>query len=297
MTRPYRFCFIKKIPALLFIFLAVGLLGLVSVSCGGNETDPSDTSDIKKYDRSKKAGSQDDDTGDVKEKISNEQVRDAMRMLKKVSLSPKEIRADSPVTIEVETAAPLEDNQYLAYVYWKNGRPLEETEEAKLPALSLKKHDVLFADVMLYENDQVISKKRTGTFMVLNSPPIIDEVTIPDIKGPGTYQFIVKAHDVDNDQMAFSFGKDEPVKKDENTENTENIEDTSGPASRTSRTSSTPASPFDGQIDTATGTVTWVLDQNLPDSITFTIVANDGDEGITKKIINMRFFKRPVREQ
>ena len=289
--------YIKKLPVLLLIFLAVGLAGLVSIACSGSKTGPADhaditdTSDIKKYDRSKTTSNQDNETDDVNQKISNEQVRDAMHMLKKVSLNPKDIRSDSAVTIEVETAAPLEENQYITYAYSINSKSLEETREVQLAALSYKKHDILYADVMLYEDDQVISKKRTGMYEVLNSPPVIDEVTLPDIKGPGTYQFIVKAHDVDNDQLTFSLVNDN--------ENMEKPDDTSGTSgtSDISLTSRTLIPAFDGQIDTSTGIVTWTIDESLPDAIKFTIAADDGDGGITKKIVSMRFFRRPVKEE
>jgi hypothetical protein len=267
--------FLKKIqPLLLIIILAVGMGGLVSVSCGGDKTDPTDTSAIKKYDRSKKVLNQDTEPGDgdANIQINNEQVVKARQILKQVSLSPKKIRADSAVAIEVEMAAPLEENQYLAYVFWKNGKPLEETKEAILPPLSCKKNDGLFADVLLYENDRLIARKRSDMYLVLNSPPEIEEVTLPDIKGPGTYKFIVKAKDADNDQLTFSLEMDNENPGDE----------------------AAPIPLVDAQIDAASGEVTCTLDENLPDSFKFTITADDGDGGIAKKIVSMRFFKRPV---
>ncbi len=269
--------FIKKIQPLLLIILAVGLVGLVSVSCGGGETDPTDTSDIKKYDRSKTTLNRENEPGDVYSQIASEQVdgEQAVKaggMLKKVSISPKKIRVDSTIAIEVETAAPLKDNQYLTYAFWKNSKPLGETKEATLPPLTFKKHDILFADVMLYENDQLIAKKRTDMYIVLNSPPEIEEVVLPEVKGGGTYKFIVKVKDADNDSLTFSLEMDN-----------ENTSDEAIPL-------------LDAQIDASSGEVTCILDENLPDSFKFTITANDGDGGIAKKSVAMRFFKRPVKQ-
>jgi hypothetical protein len=51
----------------------------------------------------------------------------------------------------------------------------------------------------------------------------------------------------------------------------------------------------DAQIDAAGGEVTCTLDENFPDSFKFTITADDGDGGIAKKIVSMRFFKRPAK--
>lgn len=264
-------CFIKKLPVLLLTFLVAIWVGLVTVSCGGDETDPTDTSDIKKYDRSKTQ--QVGESVDTDREIDTEKVREARAMLAKVSLSPQKIQAESTVTIEVETAAPLAENQYLAYIYWKNGKSLEETKEAQLLPLSYKKNDTLFAEVLLYENEELIARKRTAIYIVLNTPPVIEDVILPDVKGPGTYNFIVKAKDVDNDQLTYSLEMDK-----------ENTGETSIPSRN-------------AQIDASTGVVTCTLDENLPDSLKFTVAADDGDGGITKKNVAMRFFKRPVKEQ
>ncbi|MCU0289356.1 MAG: hypothetical protein MUF15_23530 [Acidobacteria bacterium] len=264
-----RAFFIKKLPSLLLIFLVVGLAGSVFISCSGSDTDPTDTSDIKKYDRSKATSDQDSEED---KKIDSQQVTKNREILKEVSLQPKAIRTDSTITVKAETTVPLEENQNLAYVYWKNGNPLAETKEAELPPLSCKKHDILFVFAMLYENDELIAKKRSQSYIVLNSAPIIEEVIQPDIKGPGTYKFITKAKDVDNDQLTFSMEM-----------GNEDTGETLIPA-------------IDAQINPTTGEVTCTLDQNLPDAFSFTIAADDGDGGVTKKIVSLRFFKRPVIE-
>jgi len=273
-----KFHFMKKLQPLLLLILAVGLVGLVSVACGGGESDPTDTSDIKKYDRSKTTLNKENEPGDAinqmeGEPVDSEQAVKAGGILKKVSMSPQKIRVDSTTAIEVETAAPLEDNQYLTYVFWKNTKPLEETREATLPPNTFKKHDFLFADVLLYENEQLVAKKRTGMYIVLNSPPEIEEVILPEVKGAGTYKFIVKAKDADNDQFTFSLEMDNENPGDE----------------------AAPIPLVDAQIDAASGEVTCTLGENLPDSFKFTITADDGDGGIAKKIVSMRFFRRPVK--
>lgn len=273
----------KKQPLpLIFLAAAVVLVGLVSVSCGGGETDPTDTSDIKKYDRSKTTLNKENEPGDASAasaqiegepvEVGDEQTVKAPGILKKVSISPQKIRVDSTTTVEVETAAPLVDTQYITFVFWKNSKPLEETKEATLPPNSFKKHDILFADVKLYENEQLIAKKRTAMYIVLNSPPEIEEVILPEVKGPGTYKFVVKAKDADNDTLTFSMEMDKPESEDE-------------------------VIPLvDAQIDPSSGEVTCTLDENLPDSFKFTITASDGDGGSAKKIVSMRFFKRPVKQ-
>ena len=258
--------------ALLLVLIVVGL-----AACGGGDEDPGDTSNIKKYDRSQtakklaEAESEDADIYYDEEEEDEETVEEAgakgSGFITSVSLSPETLRADSTITIKTKTAAPLNDNQTLIYKYWKNGQPLEETKETQFSPSSFKKHDVFFADVMLYEADQLIAKKRTGVKPVLNSPPMIEKVNLPNVQGPGTYEFTVTAKDIDDDQITFSLEADDlPVE-------------------------------VDARIDPDTGTVTCTLDDNPPESIKFTIVADDGDRGVTKKIVSMRFFRGPRKEE
>jgi hypothetical protein len=256
--------------ALLLVLIVVG-----PAACGGGDEDPGDTSDIKKYDRSqtarKLAESEPEDVDiyayDEEEETGEEAETNVRGFITAASLSPETLRADSTITIKTKTAAPLNDNQALTYKYWKNGQPMEETKENQLSPLSFKKHDVFFADVMLKEADQLIARKRTGMKPVLNSPPMIEKVTMPDIQGPGTYEFIVTAKDIDDDQITFSLEADDlPVE-------------------------------MDARIDPGTGTVTCTLDDNPPESIKFIIAADDGDRGVTKKIVSVRFFRRPVKEE
>lgn len=257
--------------ALLLVLIVVGL-----AACGGGDEDPGDTSNIKKYDRSqtaKKMAETETDQTDVygydeeEEETGEEAGAKGSGFITSVSLSPETMRADSIITIKTKTAAPLNENQTLTYKYWKNGQPLEETKETQLSPSSFKKHDVFFADVMLYEADQLVAKKRTGVKPVLNSPPMIEQVTLPNVQGPGTYEFTVTAKDIDEDQITFSLEADDlPVE-------------------------------VDARIDPGTGTVTCTLDDNPPESIKFTIAADDGDRGVTKKIVSMRFFRGPRKEE
>lgn len=255
--------------ALLLVLIVVGL-----AACGGGDQDPGQTSDIKKYDRSqtarklaeeKEAEEPDTYVYEEEEETGQEAETKGRALIISASLSPAALRADSKITIKAKTANPLNDYQTLTYKYWKNGEPLEETEETQLPPFSFKKHEVLFADVMLYEDDQLIAKERTEMKPVLNSPPLIEKVTLPNVEGPGTYEFVVTAKDIDEDQITFSLEADDLQ--------------------------------VDAQIDPDTGTVTCTLDDNPPESIKFTIVADDGDRGVTKKIVFMRFFRRPKKQE
>ena len=257
------------LPTLLLVLIAVGL-----TACGGGDEDPGDTSKIKKNDRSqtaRKLAEAETEDADIyyeeEEETAEEAETSTRKMITSASLSPEILRADSTITIKTKTAAPLNDNQTLTYKYWKNGQPLEETKETELSPLSFKKHDVFFADVMLYEADQLIAKKRTEIKPVLNTPPMIEQVTLPDVQGPGTYEFTVTAKDIDDDQITFSLEADH-----------------------------LPAE-VDARIAPDTGTVTCTLDDNPPESIKFTIAADDGDGGVAKKIVSMRFFRRPIKEK
>lgn len=190
----------------------------------------------------------------------------ASEFIRTVDITPRPLRADSEIKIKIKTAAPLKENQSFKYTFWKNRNAMEETTEAVLPANTCKKNDVIFADVTLYEDDEMVARKRTALIPVFNSPPVVEEVTMPEIKGEGTYEFKVKAKDADDDQMTFSLELGEE------------------------------SADLDAQIDSATGNVTCNLSENPPDAMKFTIIADDGDGGVTKKVVSMRFFKHPKKE-
>jgi len=193
----------------------------------------------------------------------------ASDLIRTVDISPLPLHADADIKIKVKTAAPLKENQSLKYKFWKNRNAMEETTESTLPANTFKKKDVIFADVNLYEDGELVARKRSAMVPLLNSPPVIEEVTMPEISGPGTYEFKVKAKDADNDQMTFSL----------------ELGEASANADLTA------------EIDPATGNVTCNLAENPPEVLKFTIIADDGDGGVTKKIVNMRFFKHPNKEK
>jgi hypothetical protein len=185
-------------------------------------------------------------------------------MIKKVYYASRIARAGSKMKIKVETTEPLKENQYLSFIWWRNGKKLEETQEATLPISSFKKGDVIFTDVLLYQDNQLIERKRTEMVQIVNSRPVIKEVIFPQVKGPGTYTLKVKAEDPDGDPLTFSIEKE--------------------------------ALPVDVQINPSTGVVTCILDENTPEILKFIIGVDDGSGVKTKKVVTMNFFKQSVKE-
>jgi hypothetical protein len=276
----------------LILFLAVIIATIGLLSCGSSPDDSTGQTPAVKKTAPPKAQpkppeeetdeyaeddySEDEYTGDdyTDEESAEYEYEDedadvpASGLIRTVEISPRPLHADDNIKIKVKTAAPLKENQSLKYKFWKNRYAMEETAAATLPANTCKKNDVIFADVTLYEDDEIAARKRTAMIPIINSPPEIEEVIMPEIRGPGTYEFKVKAKDADNDQMTFSL---EPGEE---------------------------STDLDLQIDAATGTVTCTLSENPPESMKFTIIADDGDEGgKTKKIVSMRFFKHPKKEK
>ena len=171
-------------------------------------------------------------------------------------------RADAAIKINVETREPIEENQYLSFIYWRNGKKFTETNEDTLPPFSFKKGDVIYTDVLLYQDGQLIEKKRTKMIRIKNSRPVIKEVKFPEVKGPGTYTLNVIAEDRDKDQLTFSLEKEEL--------------------------------PVDVQVDRSTGVITCILDKKTPEILKFIIVVDDGDGGVEKKVLTMKFFKKQL---
>lgn len=261
-------------PPVLLAAVILLMAALGSFSCGNSSDENlTDTSDILK---NKHAAQQSHRPPGMEEggtpaqnaglEEGSEPGTENEKLIRKALILPDKIYTDSIIEVRAELAAPLKENQRLAYIFFKNNESMEESGENTLPTRTCKKRDILFADVLVYQNDELIAKKRTPMAPVLNTLPDIQEITFPEVKGPGVYQFLVKAKDTDDDPLTFSL--------------------------------ETPADamPLDAQIDPATGTVSCSLDQGVGDSISFTIVADDGDGGVTKKIVTMRFFIRPEKK-
>lgn len=192
--------------------------------------------------------------------------------IKRAYFSAHKNKEGRSLKIKVETVKPIEENQYFTYVYWKNGKKVGERKEDILDASSYKKGDVVFADVLLYQDGQALEKKRSQMALVPNTSPLIKEVNIPDIVGPGTYKITVKTEDIDKDKITFSL-------------------------LTTPGANSLPAGS-QMQIDPATGTITCVLGKEPPpEKLKFIIAANDGDGGVTKKAVTIPFkvYKTPEK--
>ncbi len=273
---------------ILFIAAAIVTMGLLSCGSSPGNTD-GQTPAVKKTDPPKpRPNTQEKETGEyaeeeyTEEEYSEDEYTDdettyeyededadvaASDLIRTVEISPLPLHVDSDIKVTVKTAAPLKENQSLKYKFWKNRHAMEETDTATLPANTLEKNDVVFADVILYQDGEMAARKRTSMASVLNSSPLIEEVKMPKISGQGTYEFKVKSKDADDDQITFSLELGE-----------ESVD-------------------LDAQIDPATGNVTCTLEENPPDALKFTIIADDGDGGVTKKVVSMRFFKRPKKEK
>jgi hypothetical protein len=187
--------------------------------------------------------------------------------IKEISFSKQLGKDGTALKFKVETRKPLEENQYLTYIYWNNQEKIKETPQDTLPPTAYKKGDVLFVDVALYQEGQILEQRRSEMLQIENSSPVIKEVKVPAIDGPGVYRIFVKAQDPDGDKITFSLDGD-PL-------------------------------PEGLQIDPHSGTVTYILgDTPPPESVKFTITADDGDKGITKKIVTINFdITRPGENQ
>jgi hypothetical protein len=184
--------------------------------------------------------------------------------IKKISFS-KQLRKDgTALKFKVETTKPLGEDQYFSYIYWKNQEKILETPLDTLPPTAYKKGDLVFVDVVLYQEGQILEQRRSEMLQIENSSPVIKEVKVPGIDGPGVYRIFVKARDPDGDKISFSLAGD--------------------------------SLPDGLEIDSRSGTVTYILGEKPPpENVKFTITANDGDKGVTKKIVTIKFnITRPV---
>lgn len=178
--------------------------------------------------------------------------------IKNISFTKQLGKDGTALKFKVETTKPLQENQYFSYTYWKNREKIIETRNDTLSPTAYKKGDLVYVDVVLYQGEQVLEGRRSDMVLITNSSPLIKEVKIPEIDGPGVYRIFVKAKDPDGDKMTFSLEGD-PV-------------------------------PEGLVINPRSGTLTYILGEKAPpESIKFTITADDGHKGITKKLVSIDF--------
>jgi len=176
------------------------------------------------------------------------------------------------LTINVETLVPKEKEYSLSYIYWKNSAKVEETSKDKLSLAAYKKGDMVYADVMLSVDGQMLEKTRSELIQIPNSSPSITAVNIPNVTGagPGIYTITVKAEDIDGDKITYSLLPE--------------IEGKSLPGGL--------------KIDPGTGVITLdVGEKGPPARMTFIVAADDGDDGICKKVVSISFKVTKEKEK
>jgi len=242
---------LKIISVLLaIVFLIAGVPGCSG--SGGNDTAAAGN---KKLNKTRSASSQgEDEASDSQSEINEVQI-------KKVYFTPFYDKLNGKsLKINVETTSPKSDNQYFVYHYWKNFQRISKKEEGDniIPYSSFKTGDYLYVDALLFEDEQLLDKKRSEGMLVKNMAPVIEKVSLPDIDGPGTYQIPVQALDPEGDKIIFSLdGK--PLYKGLS-------------------------------IDAETGTITCTMGTEPPPrEMKFIIVAKDEKGGITKKAVSISF--------
>jgi len=91
----------------------------------------------------------------------------------------------------------------LYYIYYVNNQKIKESFDNTFSD-SFKKKDLIYADVIILKDGKEIKRVRSNIIKILNTNPVIDNISLPEIKIPGEYRIKVSAHDDDN--------QDEPLK-------------------------------------------------------------------------------------
>lgn len=235
----------------LIIFTCI-LLMISLIGCGGG------ADDIETNIGTDQASSQQKDKDEAGESAQKRPKGPPEGWIKKISFSKQLGKEGTTLKFKVETRKPLEENQYFSYIYWKNGKKILESTKNTLHPKYYEKGDVIFVEAVLYQEDMVLEGRRSKTLIIGNSFPIIKEVKIPEIDGPGVYRIFVKAIDPDGDKITFSLAGD-PL-------------------------------PEGLHINRRSGTVTYILgEKSPPENLEFTITVDDGDKGIAKKVVNITF--------
>ncbi|MCP5049937.1 MAG: hypothetical protein GY940_22410 [bacterium] len=259
-----------KNQSMVALLLAL-VMALGTAACSGNDERDDNNKNVKKTER---PGISEYPTPRPREMDTATGSRDQTkappgRWIKSAKLTST-ISGDSiTLRVDAETTRPPGEDQFLTYVFWKNGDRLGERSEGILEGVPYKRGDSLFAQVLFHREEETLDRKNTNYVRIENIPPDIIGVSLPDVKGPGTYTFVPQTSDKDGDQLSFSLL----------------------PAAEGKTL------PEGLSIDQATGTVTYVLGKKPPPAVLeFTIAADDGNNGNVKRSVSMTFKKQTIKK-
>jgi hypothetical protein len=260
-----------KITQVLLNLLLIAAAAAALIGCGGcgtREADPGgrhaqEIQQIRTEGKIKKQEER-DKTPKIKPKAPGKY------FIKKAFFTPELVKAGTALKITVELTEEPDESDFFSYIYWKNGTQLIESHENTLAPENYKKGDLIYADVLFYRDGELAEKSRSEIVQIVNSSPVIKEVIIPKIEGPGSYTITVKAADIDGDKIKYTLL---PVKEGDKL--------------------------FEGlQINSITGSVTCTLGETPPpEKMRFIIAADDSDGGIAKKVVTITFEITKKEEQ
>lgn len=230
-----------------------GVILAVTPRCGGgkSETDKKSVGAVQEYDRTK-ADEQQLDT------VSDETGK---RYIKDVTFEPELIRANSEITLNLETDGSIPSAFRVVYIFWKNGENIQEGDANMSEEYAYEKGDLFTGEVRLMEGDVIVERKRTEMREVVNSRPVIENVELPEFKGFGIYRFKVTVSDIDRDPVTLRVEG-------------ENL-------------------PDGFSVDHEYSEVVYQMDEAPPEILKFIIAADDGSGGIDKKQVTINFPRGP----
>jgi hypothetical protein len=173
-------------------------------------------------------------------------------------------RASTLAATAKTNPAALPGDMQLRYILWVNAAIVLDGGENKFPLAVYKKNDLLYVDAVLSQGGRDVFRKRSPMIRILNTSPEIQGVDLPDITGPGTYSIKVRAQDADGDPLAYALEGD--------------------------------AVPEGAAVD-ANGVITLTLAEPIPESIVFSAVVRDNDQGECRQEIKIAVARAKKGEQ
>lgn len=256
---------IKWFKILLVMLVAFGL-----IYCGGKESTPAGekAAPEKPGARQQTAERADSSSGGSGAAATGGQAaarEGSEPIIKEITFTPSILRSNSDIEVNVDLGKAEAEGYTLKYEFWKNGKKIFESDEGKLEKSMVKRGDFLQVEVTAFDGaNEEVDNHRSNMFEVLNSPPVIKKLVVPQIKGFGLYTFTVETEDADQDTLTFSLeGKDLPQGL---------------------------------QLDNTSGTVTYQFSDPPPEKLSFVLVADDGNGGKAKKSVSMTFKKQENRK-
>ncbi len=136
-------------------------------------------------------------TGKILKKFPPSKINPDRITITKIDIKPELPFVNSVLTFDIFLKTKLKKIKPY-FIYYINNRKVKETYENTLSGL-FKKNDFVYADIILLKDGKEVKRVRSDIIKILNSNPVIENISFSKIIIPGEYSIKLSVRDDDED--------------------------------------------------------------------------------------------------